>query len=339
MLPKVSKRLRELVEKITYRHWVMLAGAASILLGVLVFVSLNSNKPEQERVVPVNNVHVVVAKQDIAPKTIIREGMLELREMPAHLVSGDAFSDISEVVNKPAGVQIMKDDVLSRRKVLMDIRMAGFTGDIPPNCRAVSIGISDETGVAGFAQPGDFVDVMLIARDGAKMSGRIVLQDVLLLAINKAAEVQNGAAGGQSSQKNEGQSDSQGTVNSSDKNNDKGNKAGTRATDNPVTATLALRPEEALRLVTEAQEGTLYLTLRPYQPRDRIVADTKYVHYSSVQAQKKEAPDTAGRAANGFAAAARPVPAQAPAAAPAYAAPSAGGVEVIRGTTVSREGY
>lgn len=252
MLPKVSKRLRELVEKITYRHWVMLAGAASILLGVLVFVSLNSNKPEQERVVPVNNVHVVVAKQDIAPKTIIREGMLELREMPAHLVSGDAFSDISEVVNKPAGVQIMKDDVLSRRKVLMDIRMAGFTGDIPPNCRAVSIGISDETGVAGFAQPGDFVDVMLIARDGAKMSGRIVLQDVLLLAINKAAEVQNGAAGGQSSQKNEGQSDSQGTVNSSDKNNDKANKAGTRATDNPVTATLALRPEEALRLVTEA---------------------------------------------------------------------------------------
>ncbi|MGM9539672.1 Flp pilus assembly protein CpaB [Anaerovibrio sp.] len=336
MLPKLSKSLRELSEKITYRHWVMLAGAASLLLGLLVFVTLNNNEPKQEKTVPVDTVHVVVAKQDIAPKTIIKEGMLEVREMPAHLVPADAVSDVTDVVNRPAKVQIMKDDIVSKRKVLMDISMAGFTGDIPPNCRAVSIGISDVTGVAGFAQPGDFVDVMIISKNGDKMSGRIILQDVLLLAINKATDSQTSVPKEQAqdaAKKDAQQGDGKDAQQSE---NVSAEKAKTKAMDKLATATLALRPEEALKLVTEAQEGTLYLTLRPYQPKDKFTTDTKYVHYSSVQAPKKADTGVSRPAAGSLN---RPAPASAPASGPAYTAPKSGGVEVIRGTAVSREGF
>lgn len=332
MATKFSKVFKEALEKITYRHWIMLAGAASILLGVLVFFSLSGRENAKEAE-PVNMVHVVVAKQDIAPKTIIKEAMLEVREMPAHLVPSDAASSVMDVVNKPARVQIMKDDVISGRKVLSDMAMAGFTGSIPPECRAVSIAVTDVTGVAGFAKPGDYVDVMIIAKGDNKMTGHILLQDVQLLAINKivsqATDIGSADKSGSNSSK-EGTADKDG-------GSDGKSSSAPKAIEKLATATLALAPADAMKLVTEAQEGTVYLMLRPYKPRDRFTIDTKHVHYSTV---KMASAGSSTPKATATAHVARPsvAPAAAPAA-PAVSAPRSGGIEVIRGTSVSREGF
>lgn len=330
MKDKISRFFVGLSEKITYRHWVILAAVASVALGLLVFAGLNSSSGEGEKTAQVDMVHVVVAKQDIAPKTIIRESMLEVREMPASLVPDDAVRDVGHIANKPAKVQIMKGDVVTTRKVLMDITMAGFTGDIPPECRAISIAISDVTGVAGFAKPGDYVDVMLIAKGEEKMTGRIVLQDVLLLAINKTTNTkQNTRTTNGDTKKTGDGSDSK----ASDSSND------SAPIGDLTTATLAVLPEDALKLITEAQEGTLYLALRPYKPRDKFTTDTKYVHYSTTKTNKPAAPATAPAQST-------PAPVRQPAMQqPASAAPAApstsaksGGVEVIRGTESTREG-
>ena len=333
MATKFSKVFKEALEKITYRHWIMLAGAAIILLGVLVFFSLSGREAVKETE-SVNMVHVVVAKQDIAPKTVIKEAMLEVREMPAHLVPSDAVSSVMDVVNKPAKVQIMKDDVISGRKVLSDMAMAGFTGSIPPSCRAVSIAITDITGVAGFAQPGDYVDVIIIAKNDNKMLGRVVLQDVQLLAINKTPEqpANNGTAA------NAAAGDTKKEGNGAGNAGQENTSAAPKAIDNLATATLALTPEDALKLITEAQEGTVYLTLRPYKPRDRFTVNTTYVHYSTLQSAKGAG--AAPKASPAPARTAAPAPGPAAPAAPAASAPrSSGGVEVIRGTSVSREGF
>ncbi len=333
MATKFSKVFKEALEKITYRHWIMLAGAASILLGVLVFFSLSGREAVKETE-SVNMVHVVVAKQDIAPKTVIKEAMLEVREMPAHLVPSDAVSSVMDVVNKPAKVQIMKDDVISVRKVLSDMSMAGFTGSIPPSCRAVSIAITDITGVAGFAQPGDYVDVIIIAKNDNKMLGRVVLQDVQLLAINKTPEqpANNGTAA------NAAAGDTKKEGNGAGNAGQENTSVAPKAIDNLATATLALTPEDALKLITEAQEGTVYLTLRPYKPRDRFTVNTTHVHYSTLQSAKGAG--AAPKASPAPARTAAPAPGPAAPAAPAASAPrSSGGIEVIRGTSVSREGF
>ena len=337
MKEKINRFLTDLSEKITYRHWVFLAGAASLILGLLVFASLNGMGANEE-VKPVDSIHVVVAKQDIAPKTIIKESMVEVREVPASMVSDDAVREVSDIVNKPAKVEILKDDIISTRKVLMDITMAGFTGDIPPECRAISIAITDVTGVAGFAKPGDYVDVMLIAKGDEKMTGRIVLQDVLLLAINKNTEQKQKAAGDGSS------GDTKKTGDSADSNNQSDKKSADAAKDEAIsdlaTATLALLPEDALKLITEAQEGTLYLALRPYKPRDKFTTDTRYIHYSTTKTAKSSGTRTAtpAPAASAAPAAVRQAVQQSiPVSTPALKAP-VGGVEVIRGTTSTREG-
>ena len=337
MKEKINRFLTDLSEKITYRHWVFLAGAASLILGLLVFAGLNGMGANEE-VKPVDSIHVVVAKQDIAPKTIIKESMVEVREVPASMVSDDAVREVSDIVNKPAKVEILKDEIISTRKVLMDITMAGFTGDIPPECRAISIAITDVTGVAGFAKPGDYVDVMLIAKGDEKMTGRIVLQDVLLLAINKNTEQKQKAAGDGSS------GDTKKTGDSADSNNQSDKKSADAAKDEAIsdlaTATLALLPEDALKLITEAQEGTLYLALRPYKPRDKFTTDTRYIHYSTTKTAKSSGTRTAtpAPAASAAPAAVRQAVQQSiPVSTPAPKAP-VGGVEVIRGTTSTREG-
>ena len=337
MKEKINRFLTDLSEKITYRHWVFLAGAASLILGLLVFAGLNGMGANEE-VKPVDSIHVVVAKQDIAPKTIIKESMVEVREVPASMVSDDAVREVSDIVNKPAKVEILKDDIISTRKVLMDITMAGFTGDIPPECRAISIAITDVTGVAGFAKPGDYVDVMLIAKGDEKMTGRIVLQDVLLLAINKNTEQKQKASGDGSS------GDTKKTGDSADSNNQSDKKSADAAKDEAIsdlaTATLALLPDDALKLITEAQEGTLYLALRPYKPRDKFTTDTRYIHYSTTKTAKSSGTRTAtpAPAASAAPAAVRQAVQQSiPVSTPAPKAP-VGGVEVIRGTTSTREG-
>ena len=337
MKEKINRFLTDLSEKITYRHWVFLAGAASLILGLLVFAGLNGMGANEE-VKPVDSIHVVVAKQDIAPKTIIKESMVEVREVPASMVSDDAVREVSDIVNKPAKVEILKDDIISTRKVLMDITMAGFTGDIPPECRAISIAITDVTGVAGFAKPGDYVDVMLIAKGDEKMTGRIVLQDVLLLAINKNTEQKQKATGDGSSGDTKKTGDSADSKNQSDKKS--ADAAKDEAISDLATATLALLPDDALKLITEAQEGTLYLALRPYKPRDKFTTDTRYIHYSTTKTAKSSGTRTAtpAPAASAAPAAVRQAVQQSiPVSTPAPKAP-VGGVEVIRGTTSTREG-
>ena len=334
MKEKINRFLTDLSEKITYRHWVFLAGAASLILGLLVFAGLNG-MGANEKVKPVDSIHVVVAKQDIAPKTIIKESMVEVREVPASMVSDDAVREVSDIVNKPAKVEILKDDIISTRKVLMDITMAGFTGDIPPECRAISIAITDVTGVAGFAKPGDYVDVMLIAKGDEKMTGRIVLQDVLLLAINKNTEQKQKAAGDGSSGDTKKTGDSADSKNQSDKKS--ADAAKDEAISDLATATLALLPDDALKLITEAQEGTLYLALRPYKPRDKFTTDTRYIHYSTTKTAKSSGTRTATPAPAAPAAVRQAVQQSIPVSTPAPKAP-VGGVEVIRGTTSTREG-
>ena len=110
-----------------------------------------------------------------------------------------------------------------------------------------------------------------------------------------------------------------------------------------ATATLAVLPEDALKLITEAQEGTLYLALRPYKPRDKFTTDTRYIHYSTTKTAKSSGTRTATPAPAAPAAPATPaavrqaVQQSIPVSTPAPKAP-VGGVEVIRGTTSTREG-
>lgn len=344
---KPVERIREFLDKITYRQWVVAAGVVSILLGLMVYFAMSGDDEKAAEKPQTNLVQVVAAKQDIPERTVVKEDMLKVVEVPSELVPEGAFRDVADAVDHPTSTAIQQGDIMTSRKVYVDIRMAGFTGIIPPDCRAVTIPINDVTGVSGFAHPGDYVDIMIIS--GTKengINGRIILQDVLLLGINRMADLPNTPTG-DSSKKDGDKKDDASAQNV-------GNINTKASSDTMATATVALKPADALKLAAASQEGTLYLVLRPFKPRDMYTFDTDYAGVPQGNGQQTAAPSAPQSA---------PAPApSAPQSAPSapsysggsggsgYSAPSSSGasassmpvlgrtIEVIRGVTSTREG-
>lgn len=307
MLKNMRDIMQQFADRLTYRHWLIIAGTVSCVLGILVYLSLGNTEPAKVTVQPEQKkmVQVVAAKVNIPPRATITDKMLTTVELPEDAVPEGALNDLSQVNNKPAAIIIMKGDIITKQKIMSDPKMAGFVGMIPPNCRAISVGISDVTGVAGFAAAGDYVDVMIVSgrKEEGRLIGQIVLQNVLLLGINKSGGGANEKPAAANGNKNE-----DGTV-----------KASKEAM---ATATLALLPDDALRLATAAQSGIIYLSLRPYAPSEQTVVTRDYILRTPQSSpQRSNTNMESQRPAGG-----RP------------AASGGGSVEVIRGTTTTREG-
>lgn len=230
------------------------------------FLSWQKTREEENKiVVPIVAMRTVVAaKQDIPPLTIIKAEMLETKEVPEEMAPSDALADTSRVVNTSAKTAIFAGDVITERKLMTDLKKLTFVGSIPPDCRAVSIGVSEITGVDGFAKPGDRVDLLLVETDEKRSATTdVLLQDVLLLSINKNMNKNPAPAVAED-----------GT-------------AATAAIENPSIATFALRPDEVLKLVAASKLGEIYLMLRPQNPTDEVIDYAEYT-INSVNAGKQQ---------------------------------------------------
>ena len=298
--PKIFQKIKEKIggkisgklSGLSYRKFFLLIAPVLVLLFVLLLVLLPDDQPKQtakkQQAKPkVETVKVVTANRDIPPRTIIREDMLATADVPSNLLPEGYVTDSKQAINLPASVALQKGDVLTTKKFYSDIRMAGFPGKIPDDCRAVSIAITDATGVAGFAKPGDYVDIMAVkGRRGSKnMTGEIILQNILLLGINKSAKVEQYSTTTPSKDGKKDQGDGK-TAENGDGSSDKDKKdkkeaaepGSTASAQAMATATLAVTPSDALKLAVASQTGTLSLALRPVVPKETIVLDTKYVN-------------------------------------------------------------
>ena len=293
-------KLLDVLNDLKPRQLLMLAGTAALLMFVVVYLAMTSLTEKKEMTMtapPTQTVNrsVVMARDDISANTILQEDMLEVREVPATAVPKGAVMNMKDVVGQPVASAIYAGDIITVSKVFTDRSRVGFTGSIPENCRAVSVGISEITGVAGFARPGDYVDVILVEKGKTGASSRFLLQNVLLLAVN-----QNAAA--KEENKEEG-----------------GKKAGNK----PSIATLALTPEEMLELVSAASVGEIYLALRPFQAKDFYAGFGEYTLKSSLAENTVPVAPAAPQPA--------PQPAYQPQ--PAASAPSSG-IRIIQGDKI-----
>lgn len=259
------------MERLTPRQLLIICGVVALLIFLLIYFTLTRLTAEKPKPAPapapkqvqVKDVTIVTAKTSIPERTLIKEEMLSLRTVPSNKVPNGALMSTTDAVGRPTRVPINPGEVITNRKVFASILDMGLSGRIPPNCRAITVGISDVTGVAGFAQPGDYVDVLLISSqvENNKVVSEMILQNVLLLAINKQVENQNSAP-------------AQNNANNKGQNQKSSGQA--KVTGQPAMATMALVPEDALKLAAKAQLGQIYLVLRPYRPSNGISDDTYY---------------------------------------------------------------
>ncbi len=190
---------------------------------------------------PLRLATVVVAKVEVPARTRLGREMVGTRAIPAEYVSPTETTRVEDVIGKVTTVALLPgEDILPGQLAGSDEKTA-LAYRIPQGKRAMTVKVNEVIGVAGFPEPGDRVD--LLGTFGKDLAGvdktRMMVEDVLVLAV---ARDQQTAAGVKDKDKNK--KDSRGTS----------------------SITLAVSPEEAVRVAFAEERGALRLLLRPVLP-------------------------------------------------------------------------
>jgi pilus assembly protein CpaB len=171
----------------------------AILFGILgfVFVHLYLRSREAQLLQIADERTVVVAVSDILPGTAIEENMVVETEVPLKFVQPSAFTSAREVVGQIAAIPIQKDSqVLGTAMTSVGRSLAT---KIPRGMRAVSLAVSDVTGVASLVAANNYVDVLATVKLGSGLGSSnqrtfvtTLFQNVMVLAVGSdLGEVRN----------------------------------------------------------------------------------------------------------------------------------------------------
>ena len=137
---------------------------------------------------------VVVAVVDVELGSRLNPQMLATVDWPSGSVPSGVFHEVKDLQDR-----VVKTSVL-RGEAILDVKLAppgtqgGLSAVIAEGKRAMTVRVNDVVGVAGFALPGNYVDVMVNAqqdKEGKNEEGRqiskTVLEHVLVLAVAQEA--------------------------------------------------------------------------------------------------------------------------------------------------------
>jgi pilus assembly protein CpaB len=136
---------------------------------------------------------VAVAAVDIELGSRINPQMITMVDWPAGSVPPGAFTDLKDLQDRVARVGIPRGDAVLEPKLAAPGTRGGLSAVIAEGKRAMTVRVNDVVGVAGFALPGNYVDVMVNTqrdRGAGQQQSHIsmtVLEQVLVLAVAQEA--------------------------------------------------------------------------------------------------------------------------------------------------------
>ncbi|MGO4606139.1 Flp pilus assembly protein CpaB [Variovorax sp. 2RAF20] len=138
---------------------------------------------------------VVVAAVDIELGSRVNAQMLSTVDWPAGSIPSGSFSDIKALNDRVVKVGVLRGEAIMEGKLAPVGTQGGLSAVIASGKRAMTVRVNDVVGVAGFALPGNYVDVMVNAQqDKDKAKGeqnsqisKTVLEKVLVLAVAQEA--------------------------------------------------------------------------------------------------------------------------------------------------------
>jgi pilus assembly protein CpaB len=134
---------------------------------------------------------IVVAAGDISLGQRLTPQMFKLAEWPAGSVPKAAFTDPQKLDGRVLKNNLMMGEPVSEAKLAPSGTLGGLSALITEGKRAITVRVNDVIGVAGFALPGNYVDIIVSMQKDAPpgSSGReqsiskIVLERILVLAV------------------------------------------------------------------------------------------------------------------------------------------------------------
>ena len=138
-----------------------------------------------------NASRIVVAATDITPGQRLTPEMLKLADWPKGSLPLGSFADPARVTGRVLKTSVVRGDPVSEAKLAPEGTAGGLSAVITEGKRAITVRVNDVIGVAGFALPGNFVDVIVSTQKDAPSGERsaelnvskIVLERILVLAV------------------------------------------------------------------------------------------------------------------------------------------------------------
>lgn len=170
---------------------------AIVMIGIsvvagLVAVIAAARWVSQQAAVSTNRVAVSVADLQLAQQ--ITPEMVKLVDWPAGSTPPGAFTDIGTLTGRVTKAAIARGEPVIESKLAPVGSRPGLSAVIGSGKRAMTVKVNEVVGVAGFALPGNYVDIMVSTQDEGSRSNdrdrqisKIVLERILVLAVAQEA--------------------------------------------------------------------------------------------------------------------------------------------------------
>jgi pilus assembly protein CpaB len=131
---------------------------------------------------------VIVATADIDLGQRITPESVKAIDWPSGSVPPGSFSDIQKLDGRVMKESALHGEPILEAKLAPVGTMGGLSAVIDPGKRAITVRVNDVIGVAGFALPGNYVDIIVNTQKDANAQqdqkiSKIVLEHILVLAV------------------------------------------------------------------------------------------------------------------------------------------------------------
>lgn len=135
---------------------------------------------------------VVVAAVDLNVGESIGPRQMRVVDWPSGSVPAGAFHRVEDVDQRVTKINVVRDEPIVEAKLAAKGTRGGLSAVIGQGKRAITVRVNDVVGVAGFALPGNYVDVIVNTRDDSQSDrersvSKIVLEKILVLAVAQEA--------------------------------------------------------------------------------------------------------------------------------------------------------
>lgn len=163
----------------------------AIVLGLTAAVYANAWISQHARV---SANKVVVAAVDIPAGGRIGPEMLSTLDWPSGSLPAGAITDPAALKDRVVKLDVVRGEAIIEGKLAPAGTKGGLSAVIAEGKRAMTVRVNDVVGVAGFALPGNYVDILVHAQkegsgkdDKSKPISKTVLEHVLVLAVAQEA--------------------------------------------------------------------------------------------------------------------------------------------------------
>jgi len=129
-------------------------------------------------------VKVVIAARDLPMGTKLQPSMVQVISWPVDAAVQEPLGSIDLVADRVINGPVWRGEPILKSKLAAAGEKGGLSAVLTAGKRAVTVKVNEIVGVAGFALPGNFVDVMVHAPDGENNPvSKIVLERIQVLAV------------------------------------------------------------------------------------------------------------------------------------------------------------